>query len=53
MKKSKIAVVSSSRAEYGILFPLFKRIDSDNDLILSLIVTGGHLLKEQGYSCPK
>lgn len=39
----KIAVVTSNRAEYGLLNPLLKRIEEDEGLNLSLIVTGGHL----------
>lgn len=44
----KIAVVTSNRAEYGILTPLLKRIDEDNELHLELIVTGAHLSKKYG-----
>lgn len=43
-----IAVVTSNRAEYGILTPLLKRIDEDDDLSLSLMVTGAHLSPKYG-----
>jgi len=46
--KKKICVVTGSRAEYGLLFPLIKEILSDKDLVLQLIVTGMHLSKEFG-----
>lgn len=44
----KIAVVTSNRAEYGLLNPLLKRIEEDEGLNLSLIVTGGHLSEKYG-----
>lgn len=44
----KIAVVTSTRAEYGILTPLIRKIRDDNELELNLIVTGTHLSKKFG-----
>ena len=49
-KLKKIAVVTATRAEYGLLIPLIKRINEDNELILDLIVTGMHLSKKYGYT---
>lgn len=46
----KIAVVTSTRAEYGLLSRLIKRIFEDEQVILDLIVSGGHLSKKQGYT---
>lgn len=46
----KIAVITSTRAEYGLLSPLINRIDSDDGFILDLIVTGAHLCNKQGYT---
>lgn len=46
----KIAVVTATRAEYGILMPLLKAIEADTDLILDLIVTGTHLSEKHGYT---
>jgi len=46
----KIAVATATRAEYGILTPLLRRIDEDKDLDLQLIVTGTHLSKAFGYT---
>lgn len=38
-----IAVVTGTRAEYGLLRPLIEKIEQDNELKLTLIVTGAHL----------
>lgn len=46
----KICVVTSARSEYGVLRYLIKKIDEANDLELQLVVTGGHLLDEQGHT---
>ncbi len=43
-----IAVVTSNRAEYGILTPLLNRIEEDDELHLSLMVTGAHLAYKYG-----
>jgi len=45
-----IAVVTSSRAEYGLLRNTLKLFQGDDDIHLSLIVTGSHLSKEFGES---
>lgn len=44
----KIAVVSGSRAEYGLLKPLLKDISNSNELELQLLVTGMHLMPQFG-----
>ncbi len=46
----KICVVTGTRAEYGLLKPLIKRIDCDKDLKLQLVVTGMHLSPEFGLT---
>lgn len=46
----KICVVTAARSEYGVLKWLMKDIDSSEDFKLQLIVTGGHLSHEQGYT---
>lgn len=46
----KIAVVTATRAEYGLLIPLIRRINEDKDLELELIVTGMHLSEQYGYT---
>ena len=45
-----ICVITATRAEYGLLYPLIKLIDNDKDLDLQLIVSGTHLKKESGYT---
>ena len=47
-KKRRIAVVTSSRADYGHLFWPMKRIMAHTDLELELIVMGSHLSSEYG-----
>lgn len=46
----KIAIVTATRAEYGLLTPLIRKIQEDCELELDLIVTGSHLVKKQGYT---
>jgi len=48
--KRKIAVVTGTRAEYGLLYWLMKEIQKDNNLELQLIVTGMHLSPEFGLT---
>jgi GDP/UDP-N,N'-diacetylbacillosamine 2-epimerase (hydrolysing) len=44
----KIAVITGTRAEYGLLKPLIWAINDENDFNLQLIVTGMHLMPEFG-----
>lgn len=44
----KICVVTTTRAEYGLLYWLMKAIDADAELRLQLLVTGMHLSPEFG-----
>lgn len=44
----KIAVITGTRAEYGLLKPVIDRIIRKKELELQLIVTGTHLLPEFG-----
>ncbi len=50
MSKSKICVVTGSRAEYGLLFWLLKKLESAEDFELELVVTGMHLSPEFGMT---
>lgn len=53
MKKSdkkRIAVITSTRAEYGLLYPLLKESLQDPLTDLQLLVSGTHLLKKYGYT---
>jgi len=46
----KIAVVTGTRAEFGILKPLLKKIVDSAGLELKLMVTGMHLLEKYGLT---
>ena len=46
----KIAVVTGTRAEYGLLYWIIKGIHEDPELDLQLIVTGTHLSPEYGLT---
>lgn len=46
----KIAVITGTRAEYGLLKPIIRKILEDSELELNLIVTGTHLSEEFGYT---
>ncbi len=48
MNKKKICVITSSRAEYGLLYWIMKHIKVTNNFKLQLIVTGMHLSQEFG-----
>lgn len=43
-----IAVVTGSRAEWGLLRPLLQRLANEEDVSLSIIVTGAHLVPSLG-----
>lgn len=45
-----LCVVTSSRADYGLIKLLLKKINSSKYLKLNLIVTGTHLSSEYGYT---
>lgn len=44
----KILYITGSRAEYGIVKRLLKKISEDKEFILDIVVTGMHLQKEYG-----
>lgn len=46
----KIGVVTTTRAEYGVLKNFIKQVNDDAETELCLIVTGTHLLPEYGYT---
>ena len=50
MNKRKICVVTGTRAEYGHLYWVIKRIHEDPDLELQLLVTGMHFSYEFGLT---
>lgn len=46
----KIAVITGTRAEYGLLKTLLRRLEAHKAVQLQLIVTGTHLSVEHGYT---
>lgn len=46
----KICVITATRAEYGLLYPVINKIQTDPELELDLIVSGTHLSKSHGYT---
>lgn len=50
MKKRKICVVTTSRADYGLLYWLMQAIVKDSDLKLQIIAGGTHLEPEFGLT---
>jgi len=46
----KLAVITGSRAEYGLLYWLLQEIQTDTALTLQLVVTGMHLSPEFGLT---
>ena len=49
-EKIKIAVVTGTRAEYGLLYWLMREIQEDSELELQIVVTGMHLSPEFGLT---
>jgi len=47
-RTSKVCVCTGTRAEYGILRPLMRRIDSSRRLLLQVAAAGMHLAREFG-----
>lgn len=48
--RKKIAIVTATRAEYGLLSGLIAAVDRNPKLELQLFVTGAHLSQEQGMT---
>ena len=48
MKKIKISITTSTRADFGIFSNLIKLIKEDDQFELKIIVTGSHLSKRYG-----
>jgi UDP-hydrolysing UDP-N-acetyl-D-glucosamine 2-epimerase len=49
----KVCVVTGSRAEYGLLYPILKEIENCQRLFLQLVVTTMHLSNEFGLTYQK
>ena len=50
MNKRKVCVVTGSRAEYGLFFPILSKIQESNRLELQLISTSSHHSSEYGLT---
>ena len=50
MNKYQICAVTSTRAEYGVLRPLLRRLEKNPLVNLDIIVTGTHLIECFGYT---
>lgn len=48
--RTKAAVFTGSRADYGPLFPVLRALAADAEIELSTIVSGSHLVPEQGLT---
>ena len=48
--KKKVCIVTAARSEYGLLKWVIDEVFHSVELELQLVVTGGHLLEEQGYT---
>lgn len=46
----KIDIVTTTRAEYGLMRPLIRRMSEDADIAVKLLVTGTHLSDKFGYT---
>lgn len=49
-RRARICVFTGSRADYGPLLPLLRRLNSDATVDLRLVASGGHLVPEQGMT---
>ena len=50
MKKRKICVITGSRAEYGLFYPILKKIRVSSKLELQLVASSAHLSSEFGFT---
>jgi UDP-hydrolysing UDP-N-acetyl-D-glucosamine 2-epimerase len=53
LQKINLLIVTTSRADYGLLYPLIKKIYSDNFFNPKLLVTGAHLSSFYGMTISK
>lgn len=44
----KVCVITATRAEYGLLYPLLKRFNEEDSIDVDIVVSGTHLLKRFG-----
>lgn len=50
MKRKKVAYISGTRADFGLITPVLKAIEKSHKLSLELYVTGMHLMPEFGMT---
>ncbi len=50
MRRLRVAVVTGTRAEYGLLAPVIARLSKDRAFDCRVIVTGAHLDRSRGYT---
>jgi GDP/UDP-N,N'-diacetylbacillosamine 2-epimerase (hydrolysing) len=50
MSKRKVCVITGTRSEYGLLYPVLKKIKNSTSLDLQLVVTSMHLSMEFGLT---
>ena len=50
ISKKKICIVTGTRAEYGLFYPLLKRLKNDATFDLQIVATGMHLSPEFGMT---
>lgn len=48
--KKKIAYISGTRADFGLMIPVLKAIDASPNLSLQVYATGAHLMKDFGLT---
>uniref|UniRef100_A0A7V3J924 UDP-N-acetylglucosamine 2-epimerase (Hydrolyzing) n=1 Tax=candidate division CPR3 bacterium TaxID=2268181 RepID=A0A7V3J924_UNCC3 len=48
--KRRVCVITGTRADYGILYPVMKAISNSHGLKLYIVATCMHLMKEFGYT---
>ena len=46
----KVFVITSTRADYGLLRPVIKRLDKAENITTVIVATGTHIKKEYGYT---
>ena len=47
---NKLAVITSTRAEYGLLYPLLQKLYKEETIDMHLLVSGTHLLEKYGHT---
>lgn len=53
MKRRRIAVVTTSRADYGLLYWVLRELEADPRVTLQLIVAGMHFSRLHGYTAQR